>query len=213
MELHPNVPPLPPNKTVLDVFADFLRYLLSCAASYIKDSHPNGVSLWETRRNDIHFVLSHPNGWEGKEQSQMRQAALKAGLITNTPKEHERISFVTEGEVSLHFAIESGILSQAVKVKEAPFVVSRVFLHCLFFGRVKALLLLTLAEGRSMSAPTTNEIPRRARAREPSKRLLRHNVRCESDFAKTCLSYPLRRLLSWICLCYIEGERLSQGFA
>ena len=102
----------------MDVFADFLRYLLSCAASYIKDSHPNGVTLWETHRNDIHFVLSHPNGWEGKEQSQMRQAALKAGLITDTPEEHERISFVTEGEASLHFAIENGILSQAMKVKE-----------------------------------------------------------------------------------------------
>ncbi len=48
----------------------------------------------------------------------MRQAALKAGLITDTPEEHERISFVTEGEASLHFAIENGILSQAMKVKE-----------------------------------------------------------------------------------------------
>lgn len=116
-KLDPNVPPLPPNKTVVDVFSDFLSYLLSCAATYIKDTHPNGANLWETHRNDVHFVLSHPNGWEGKEQSQMRQAALKAGLINDTPEGHGRVSFVTEGEASLHFAIENGVLSQAMEVR------------------------------------------------------------------------------------------------
>jgi hypothetical protein len=126
-KLHPNVPPLPPNKTVVDVFADFLSYLLACAATYIKDTHPNGVTLWDTHRNDIHFVLSHPNGWEGKEQSQMRQAALKARLITDTPEGHGRISFVTEGEASLHFAIENGVLSQAMEVKK-------------LFGRINSIL-------------------------------------------------------------------------
>ena len=116
-KLHPNVTPLPPNKTVVDVIADFLRYLLQCAASYIRDTHPNGGNLWNALKDDIEYVLSHPNGWEGKEQSQMRQAAVRAGLIPDSEDGHARVSFVTEGEASLHFAIENGVLTQIVEVE------------------------------------------------------------------------------------------------
>ena len=181
-KLHPNVPPLPRNKTVVDVFADFLDYLFACAATYIKDTHPNGVTLWETHRNDIHFVLSHPNGWEGKEQSQMRQAALKAGLISDTPEGHGRISFVTEGEASLHFAIENGVLSQAMEVKKLFSTYQQYFTTSFFKKRVKALLLLMLAEGPLMLAPTSEHL---RRGREFLKRLPRHNVRREFHSPKT----------------------------
>jgi hypothetical protein len=64
----------------------------------------------------IDFVLSHPNGWEGKEQAKMRRAAVLAGLIDDTKQGHERVSFVTEGEASLHYAIENGVLADAIKV-------------------------------------------------------------------------------------------------
>lgn len=114
--LHPNVPPLPPNKTIIDVLADFLRYLLDCAAAYIQETHPNGSDLWNNLKDDVDFVLSHPNGWEWKEQSQMRKAAVKAGLIPDTDIGHSKVSFVTEGEASLHFAIENGVLSQTMEV-------------------------------------------------------------------------------------------------
>jgi hypothetical protein len=113
--LHPNVPPLPPKKTVVDVFADFLRYLLDCSEAYIREAHPNGHNVWSGAKDDVHFVLSHPNGWEGKEQSQMRKAAVKAGLVPDNPGGHARISFVTEGEASLHFAIENGVLTQTME--------------------------------------------------------------------------------------------------
>ncbi|KAF9526174.1 hypothetical protein CPB83DRAFT_885041 [Crepidotus variabilis] len=59
----------------------------------------------------IHFILSHPNGWEGKEKTQMREAAGKAGLIFDTAESQKRISFVTEGEASLHFAMQNDLLS------------------------------------------------------------------------------------------------------
>ncbi len=54
--------------------------------------------------NNIEFILSHPNGWEGKQQSEMRRAAINAGLV-NANEALERISFVTEGEASLHFCL------------------------------------------------------------------------------------------------------------
>jgi len=68
----------------------------------------------------MYFVLSHPNGWEGKEQSRMRKAAVKGGLVPDDSSGHSRISFVTEGEASLHFAIENCVLSQVAEVWSCP---------------------------------------------------------------------------------------------
>ncbi|KDR71212.1 hypothetical protein GALMADRAFT_75189 [Galerina marginata CBS 339.88] len=104
-----DIPPLPLNKTVVHVLADFLKYLFQCASSYIQVAHANGESLWKDLEGDIDFVLSHPNGWEGKEQAQMRKAALLAGLVADTTAGHSRLSFVTEGEASLHFSVRNGL--------------------------------------------------------------------------------------------------------
>ncbi|KDR69807.1 hypothetical protein GALMADRAFT_77195 [Galerina marginata CBS 339.88] len=109
------IPPLPPNKTVVQVIADFLKYLFNSASQYIQETHLNGPVLWASVEHKIDFVLSHPNGWGGKEQKDMRRAAVLAGLIADDAGGHARISFVTEGEASLHFAIQAGILSQARK--------------------------------------------------------------------------------------------------
>ncbi|KAF9478437.1 hypothetical protein BDN70DRAFT_933389 [Pholiota conissans] len=96
------------------VSADILVYLFKCAQSYIQDADPNGVNLWTSVKDDIDFVLFHPNGWEGTQQSQMRKAAVLAALIPDTPVGHARLSFVTEGETSQHFAIQHGLPAEAV---------------------------------------------------------------------------------------------------
>ena len=111
-----DLPPLPLNKTVVEVFGDFLRYLLECASSYIQDTHANGPDLWNSVKSHIDFVLSHPNGWEGTEQCEMRRAAVLAGLVPDNASGHSRLSFVTEGEASLHFSIKNGFPSEAMKV-------------------------------------------------------------------------------------------------
>ena len=108
--------PLPFDKTVVEVFADFLRYLLECASSYIQDTHANGPDLWNSVKSDIDFVLSHPNGWEGEQQSEIRRAAVLAELIPDNESGHSRISFVTEGEASLHYSVENGLPAGAMKV-------------------------------------------------------------------------------------------------
>ena len=103
------IPPLPPNKTVVEVFSDFLVYLLECASSFIQETHANGARLWKSVKDKLYFVLSHPNGWEGAQQVEMRRAAVLAQLIPNTTAGHARLSFVTEGEASLHFAVHNGL--------------------------------------------------------------------------------------------------------
>ena len=99
---------------MVEVFADLLRYLLDCASSYIQDTHANGPDLWNSVKSDIDFVLSHPNGWEGTEQNDMRRAAVLAGLVPDN--ESGRLSFVTEGEASLHFAVQNGLPTGVMKV-------------------------------------------------------------------------------------------------
>ena len=108
-QLTDKIPPLPLNKTVVDVFADFLAYLLECASSFIQETHANGAALWASVKDEIHFVLSHPNGWEGQQQAEMRKASVLAKLIPDTIAGHARLSFVTEGEASLHFAVQNGL--------------------------------------------------------------------------------------------------------
>ena len=110
------MPPLPLNKTVVEVMGDFLRYLLECASRYIQSTHPNGHDVWNSVESQIDFVLSHPNGWEGTQQSEMRRAAVLAGLVPDDASGHARISFVTEGEASLHFSVDNGLPAETMEV-------------------------------------------------------------------------------------------------
>lgn len=123
LDISKQLPPLPPDKTIVQVFADFLRYLFQCAESYIQQTHANGHDLWASVEHDIDYVLSHPNGWEGFQQAQMRKAAVLAGLIPDDATGHSRISFVTEGEASLHFSIENGLPPDVMKTGEGVIIV------------------------------------------------------------------------------------------
>jgi hypothetical protein len=110
------IPSLPFNKDIVTVFSDFLKYLFQCARDYIIETHANGHSIWSALKEKIHFILSHPNGWEGPQQTMMRRAAIMAGLIPDTTEGHARIEFVTEGEASLHYCISSDLAFNIVEV-------------------------------------------------------------------------------------------------
>ena len=109
--------PLPLGKTAVEVFGDFLAYLFDCAKRFITETHPNGASLWTSLESRIDFVLSHPNGWEGSQQGKMRQAAVHARLIPDSPAGHSRVHFVTEGEASLLYCIDGGLAADAIHVR------------------------------------------------------------------------------------------------
>src|SRR6266550_2437417 len=100
-----DIPPLPLNKTVTDIFGDLLKYLYKSATDFIRERE--GDRRFELVGANIDFVLSHPNGWEGKQQSEMRCAAIGAGLVKDMFEALKRISFVTEGEASLHFCLNN----------------------------------------------------------------------------------------------------------
>lgn len=112
-----HIPPLPLGKTVVEVLADFLKYLNDCARQYIQEVHPGiGSSLWAG--SEIHYILSHPNGWEGSQQALMKQAAEKAGLVP--PGGRNKLTFITEGEASLNRCIEKGLMTEGIRVSTRP---------------------------------------------------------------------------------------------
>lgn len=108
---------LPYGKTATHVFGDFLAYLFLCTRTFIRDTHANGAALWTAVENDIQFVLSHPNGWEGAQQTKMRRSAVYGGLIPDTNEGRARIRFVTEGEASLHACVLNGLAADVLSVR------------------------------------------------------------------------------------------------
>lgn len=102
-----DIEPLPQGKSAVEVLADFMRYLFQCARTYIQESHLN---FWSSVENSIEFVLTHPNGWEGQQQQQIRRAVELAGLISSK-EEQSHVHLLTEGEASLHFCVTNVIAS------------------------------------------------------------------------------------------------------
>lgn len=86
----------------MQVLGDFMGYLFKCAKTYITEAH---TCLWESLENNIEFVLTHPNGWEGPQQQQIRYAAELGGLVPAGEEGQSRIHLLTEGEASLHFCV------------------------------------------------------------------------------------------------------------
>ena len=57
--------------------------------------------------NNIEFILTHPNRWEGLQQQQISHAAKIAGLIPSGDEHASRIHLLTEGEAIVHFCVRT----------------------------------------------------------------------------------------------------------
>lgn len=102
----------------MDVYADFYGYLYQCTKTYIRETQVGNMSglLWDSLEGEIDFVLSHPNGWGGAQQNAMRSAVVKAGIVTEE-EALSRITFVTEGEASMHFCVSHEDYLDSFKVE------------------------------------------------------------------------------------------------
>lgn len=91
---------------------------------------------------------------------------MLAGLIPGTPESRSRVSFVTEGEASLHFAINNGLVPTNMNVciyydrfTSDPMTFARM-------GKVCSLSMLVAA--RLMSALTHGGLTRMLKSLHPS---------------------------------------------
>src|SRR5258708_38509096 len=96
---------LPKGKSIVDVFSDFMRYLFDSTKMLFISSNEIGEHQWNSVASKIELVLTHPNGWGGPQQSHLRTAAIRAGIIPDTPEGRGRVHFVTEGEPSFNFCV------------------------------------------------------------------------------------------------------------
>ena len=108
---------LPTGKNIIDIFSDFMRYLFDSAKALFISSDKNGENHWNSVSGYIELVLTHPNGWRGPQQSQLRTAAVQAKIIPDTPEGHGRIHFVSEGEASFNFCATHTRAGKGLKVR------------------------------------------------------------------------------------------------
>ena len=108
---------LPRGKTIIDVFSDLISYLFRSTRALYVSSDPTAEHRWNSLSREIELVLTHPNGWGGSQQSQLRAAAIRAGVIPDTQEGHSRVHFVTEGEASFNFCVTNTQAGQNMKVR------------------------------------------------------------------------------------------------
>jgi len=106
---------LPQGKSVVDLFADFIRYLFDSTVAHIKEAEPTGEVLWTNFGPTVELVLTHPNGWEGHQQEVMRKAVVQAEIF-NKEEARSRVSFVTEGEASFNYCVTSTKSGESLEV-------------------------------------------------------------------------------------------------
>ena len=106
---------LPEGKSIVDLFADFIRYLFDSTVAHIKEAEPTGDVLWTNFGPRVELVLSHPNGWEGRQQELMRKAVVQAEIF-NEEEARTRVSFVTEGEASFNYCVTHTKSGESLKV-------------------------------------------------------------------------------------------------
>ncbi|KAI0725427.1 hypothetical protein C8Q72DRAFT_852742 [Fomitopsis betulina] len=112
------LPPIEVNKTTVEILADFLAYIYKYTIKFISETNPTGRQILEMPSSNgppIDFVLSHPNGWTGLQQNNMRRAAVLARLVPVGDQGLSRLQFVTEGEASLQFCIATGLGNNVIK--------------------------------------------------------------------------------------------------
>lgn len=91
---------LPIGLTVDDVLSHFFIYIKENVQMFVANSYSSANKYWDEFAEKMVVVLTTPNGWEGKHQNLMREAAINAKLLLGD-RVRERVRFVSEGEVSL----------------------------------------------------------------------------------------------------------------
>lgn len=96
-----SIPPLPVCVTVDDVLCHFFAYIKENVKMFVANSYTSGSKYWDEFAETMVVVLTTPNGWDGRHQNRMREAAIKAKLLGGD-RVRERVRFVSEGEVTLN---------------------------------------------------------------------------------------------------------------
>lgn len=101
-----DIPKLPAGVTIRQVYVDMMAYLMENTRRFYEGNNANGTGIWSRLRDSMIIVLSTPNGWDMPEQSFLRDAAIKAGLVAAQDAQ-DLIQFVTEAEASVYATLSN----------------------------------------------------------------------------------------------------------
>lgn len=103
---------LPPNVSLATIYTDFLSYLLQHTQSYLEDRIIDGPAIWRKYSPGMLIILAHPNGWATREQHFLKKVLRNVGPLYKDCQ----VTFVTEGEASVHFCMFYSSMSSSLQV-------------------------------------------------------------------------------------------------
>ena len=98
------IPPIPHGVGITKVYADMLRWLMDQTKGFFERHTPTGKELWQQLKSTITIILAIPNGWELHQQHRLREAVVQGEILP--PGFDDQLKFVTEGESSVHYALQ-----------------------------------------------------------------------------------------------------------
>ncbi|KAG8743673.1 hypothetical protein FRC11_013766 [Ceratobasidium sp. 423] len=109
--------PLPEGVPLSQIYSDFMGYLCKQTKTYFEGRILDGKAIWEKYMPTMEVILAHPNGWDARQQSFLRNAVVECGVF-NPPGTTiaKKIQFVTEAEASVHYCIKHTNLSDQLNV-------------------------------------------------------------------------------------------------
>lgn len=99
------IPALPREVGIIKVYSDMLRWLIDQTKRFFERHTPTGKEIWQRLESTIIIILAIPNGWELPQQHRLGEAIVQAGVLPRGFGE-DRLKFVTEGESSIHYALQ-----------------------------------------------------------------------------------------------------------
>ena len=93
---------MPPNVDLQQIYSDYMKYLIQHTQNRLIDA--TGDDLWGQHGGDAEIILTHPNLWDEGQHEFLREAAIRAGLITRQ-RAILNLHFVEEAEAASRYYV------------------------------------------------------------------------------------------------------------
>ncbi|KAL8292778.1 hypothetical protein RQP46_001390 [Phenoliferia psychrophenolica] len=103
---HFEIPPLPKDVKIEQVYSEFIAYLFNNAKGWFETNAPDGADIWRRNSQSFKLVIAHPNSWGMREQAFLKRAVNKSDIcVIASESSLNQVVFVTESEASVHFSL------------------------------------------------------------------------------------------------------------
>lgn len=108
---------LPAGVTLLQVYTDFLQYLISQTRRHLNDV--TGSDPWDSLGDRVEILLTHPNRWGSYEQQFLEHAIVTAGILP-LGSVLARLKFAEESSAAASFCLPIAEVGPKIVVRSPP---------------------------------------------------------------------------------------------